>query len=66
MIILMSLGRQDVVDAHFGFSKFGFLIPAIMNTCVGTYQEIASRKTISAAPANPSTDKQAPSFLKGV
>lgn len=46
MIILMSLGRQDVVDAHFGFSKFGFLIPAIMNTCVGTYQEIASRKTI--------------------
>jgi cation-transporting ATPase E len=40
------MGRGDVVDSHFGFSKFGFLIPAIMNICVGTYQEISSRKTI--------------------
>ena len=46
IILLLSMGRGDVVDAHFGFSKFMFLIPAIMNTCVGTYQEISSRKTI--------------------
>jgi magnesium-transporting ATPase (P-type) len=46
IILLLSMGRGDVVDSHFGFSKFGFLIPAIMNICVGTYQEISSRKTI--------------------
>lgn len=46
IILLLSMGRGDVVDSHFGFSKFGFLIPAIMNTCVGTYQEISSRNTI--------------------
>ncbi len=43
---LYSIGRSDVVNTHFGFSKFGFLIPAIMNVIVGTFQEFKSRKTI--------------------
>ncbi len=46
MIYLTSIGRSDVVDQHFGFSKFVFLIPAIMNVAMGSFQEIKSLKVI--------------------
>ncbi len=46
MIYLQSLGRSDIVNTYFGFSKFVFLIPAIMNVGMGTFQEIQSLKTI--------------------
>ena len=43
---LYSSGNSAVVDKHFGFSKFLFLIPAIMNVTIGTIQELHSRKII--------------------
>ena len=43
---LYIINRPDVVDKHFGFSKFGFLIPAILNIVVSTVQEVKSRNTI--------------------
>jgi|GEM_PF-131003 len=48
IVYLYSIGRGDVVDAHFGFSKFIFLIPAIMNVTIGTIQELHSRKVIKS------------------
>ena len=46
MIYLNMIGRSDIVDQYFGFSKFVFLIPALMNVAMGSYQEIASLKVI--------------------
>ena len=46
IIYLYATGNGNVVDKHFGFSKFLFLIPAIMNVAVGTTQELHSRKVI--------------------
>ena len=46
MIYLSAIGRSDVVDNYFGFSKFVFLIPAIMNVAMGSFQEIKSLKVI--------------------
>jgi cation-transporting ATPase E len=46
IIYLYATGNGDVVDKHFGFSKFLFLIPAVMNVAVGTSQELHSRKVI--------------------
>lgn len=46
IVYLYAIGRPDVVDKHFGFSKFGFLIPALMNVIVGTFQELNSRRVI--------------------
>ena len=46
MVYLTSIGRSDVVDKYFGFSKFVFLIPAIMNVAMGSFQEIKSLKVI--------------------
>ena len=48
IVFLYSTGRGDVVDAHFGFSKFIFLIPPIMNVIVGTTQELHSLKIIKS------------------
>ena len=31
IIFLQSIGRDDIADSYFGFSKFVFLIPAVMN-----------------------------------
>ena len=47
IIYLTSNGRQDVIDKHFGFSKFIFLIPLLMNVTVGTIQEIHSRNVLN-------------------
>ena len=47
IIFLYATGRSDVVDQHFGFSKFVFLIPLVMNITVGTAQEIHSRSVIN-------------------
>ena len=46
MIYLNAIGRSDIVNSYFGFSKFVFLIPAIMNVCMGSFQEFQSMKTI--------------------
>ena len=46
IIYLTSIGRSDIVNQYFGFSKFVFLIPAIMNVAMGSYQEISSLKVI--------------------
>ena len=41
-IYLNAIGRSDIVNSHFGFSKFVFLIPAAMNVAMGSFQEIKS------------------------
>lgn len=46
MIYLGAIGRSDIVDTYFGFSKFVFLIPAIMNVAMGSFQEIKSLSVI--------------------
>ncbi len=46
IIYLNSIGRSDIVDSYFGISKFVFLLPAIMNVAMGTFQEIKSLKVI--------------------
>ena len=46
IIYLYSSGNGAVVDKHFGFSKFAFLIPAIMNITIGTIQEIHGKKVL--------------------
>ncbi len=46
MIYLTSIGRTDIADTYFGFSKFIFLIPALMNVAMGSFQEIKSLKVI--------------------
>ena len=46
IIYLYSSGNGAVVDKHFGFSKFVFLLPAIMNITIGTIQEIHGKKVL--------------------
>lgn len=46
IIFLNIIGRQDIVNSDYGFSKFVFLIPALMNVAMGSYQEIKSLKVI--------------------
>ena len=46
MIYLNAIGRSDIVNQYFGFSKFVFLIPALMNVAMGSFQEIKSLNVI--------------------
>ncbi len=46
MIYLKAIGHDEIVNQYFGFSKFIFLIPAIMNVTMGTFQEVKSAKVI--------------------
>ncbi len=46
IIYLYATGNAEVVNKHFGFSKFGFLLPAIMNITIGTIQEIHGKKVL--------------------
>ena len=46
ILYLQSIGRSDIVNSHFGFSKFFFLVPALMNVSIGTFQEVQSLKVI--------------------
>lgn len=46
IIYLKAAGYGEIADKYFGFSKFVFLIPAVMNVLMGTYQEIKSLKVI--------------------
>ena len=46
IIYLNAIGRSDVVNQYFGFSKFVFIIPALMNVGMGTYQQVSSLKVI--------------------
>ena len=47
IVYLYSSGNAGVVDKHFGFSKFVFLLPLVMNITVGTVQEIHSRNVLN-------------------
>ncbi len=46
IIYLKIIGRQDVIESYFGFSKFVFLIPAVLNVVMGSVQEIKSLNVI--------------------
>ena len=46
VIYLTAIGRTDIVNQYFGFSKFVFLIPAVMNVTMGSAQEIHSMNVI--------------------
>ncbi len=46
IIYLNASGNTDIVNEYFGFSKFIFLIPAVMNVGMGSFQEIKSLKVI--------------------
>ena len=46
VIYLHATGHGDIADSQFGFSKFMFLIPALMNVAMGTTQELHSLKVI--------------------
>jgi len=48
MICLYAIGRADLAGEYFGISKFVFLIPAVMNVAMGTYQEVQSLKVIKS------------------
>ncbi|MCR5456883.1 MAG: hypothetical protein K6F14_02265 [Clostridiales bacterium] len=46
IIYLKATGNDAIVNQYFGFSKFIFLIPAIMNVTMETFQEVHSMKVI--------------------
>ena len=46
IIYLNASGHSDVADEYFGFSKFVFLIPAILNVALGSFQEMKSLRAI--------------------
>ena len=46
IIYFKATGRPEIADTYFGFSKFVFLIPAIMNVGMGSFQEIQSLRVI--------------------
>ena len=46
IIYLYATGNSEVVNKHFGFSKFGFLIPVVMNITIGTIQEIHGKHVL--------------------
>ena len=48
IIYLYSSGNEEIVNKHFGFSKFIFLIPALVNVIIGTIQEIHGKKILDA------------------
>ena len=45
-IYLKIIGKNDIAENYFGISKFVFLIPAVMNVAMGSFQEIKSMKVI--------------------
>lgn len=47
MAICDTLGYHDIVMEEFGFSKFLFLIPAIINSIIGSIQEINGKRVLS-------------------
>ena len=46
IIYLKASGHSDIADEYFGFSKFVFLIPAILNVAMGSFQEMRSLRAI--------------------
>lgn len=46
VIYLNQTGHKDVADKYFGFSKFLFLIPVILNSLIGTVQECRSKRIL--------------------
>ena len=47
IIFLYASGRDDVANRDFGISKFGFLIPAVANSIIGSTQEINSKRILA-------------------
>ena len=46
IIYLSAIGRSDIVNTYFGFSKFVFVVPAIMNVAMGSFQQFKSLAVI--------------------
>ena len=46
IIYFKAVGRDDIVNEYFGFSKFVFLIPVVMNVIMGSIQELNSMRVI--------------------
>ena len=46
VIYLNQTGHKDVADKYFGFSKFLFLVPVILNSLIGTVQECRSKRIL--------------------
>ena len=47
MIYLSATGHSDIVNSDFGISKFGFLIPAVVNSTIGSVQEIHGKRVLA-------------------
>lgn len=46
VIYLNATGHKDVSDKYFGFSKFLFIIPVLLNSLIGTIQECHSKRIL--------------------
>lgn len=46
MIYLYNTGNAKVANEYFGYSKFTFLVPPLMNIIIGTTQEFHSKKIL--------------------
>ena len=46
MILLHHLGYDDEAKNYFGFSKFVFLVPVILNMVIGIIQEVRCKRTL--------------------
>lgn len=46
VIYLNATGHKDIADKNFGFSKFTFLVPVLLNSTIGTIQEINSKRIL--------------------
>lgn len=47
IIYLAASGNGETVSKDFGISKFGFLIPAVINALIGSVQEIHGKRVLS-------------------
>ena len=47
IIYLNSVGQNEMVEKEFGISKFGFLLPAVVNSLIGSIQEIHGKRVLS-------------------
>lgn len=46
ILYLQEHGRQDVIDRYFGYSKFGFLLPELINVVISTIEEWRGKYTL--------------------
>ncbi len=46
ILYLSQHGHQDVIDRYFGYSKFGFLLPQLLNVLISTIEEWRGKHTL--------------------